>query len=60
MCKEDIEIIDLDADEYTSEGINKETGEYNPNKDAWYPSFKELADAEKEILDKKTFLGEKQ
>lgn len=57
MCDdEEIEVIDLDAeDEFTPDGINKKTGEYNPNKDAWYPDFDALAKAEKEILGKRTF-----
>lgn len=44
-----------EKDEYTSDGINKETGEYNPYKDAWYPDFDALAKAEKEIFGRRTF-----
>ncbi len=42
-------------EKYTSDGINKETGEYNPQRDAWYPNFKALADAEKEVLGRRTY-----
>ena len=70
MCDEEVEVIDLDElekdmeevkenaeeeSEWTSDGINKETGEYDPNHDAWYPNFKSLADAEKEVLGKRIF-----
>lgn len=42
-------------EKYTSDGINKETGKYNPQRDAWYPDFKALADAEKEVLGRRTY-----
>lgn len=63
----DVEIIDLDEveeddeneneeeNEWTPDGINKETGEYDADHDAWYPNFKALADAEKEVLGHRTF-----
>lgn len=63
MCEKDIEVIDLDEIEkdmeeeieYTSDGINVETGKYNPKHDAFYPDFKTLADAEREIHGKRRF-----
>lgn len=63
MCEKDIEVIDLDEIEkdmeeeveYTSDGINVETGKYNPEYDAFYPDFKALADAEREIYGKRRF-----
>ena len=63
MCyEEEIEVIDLDEDEedveekiYTSDGINIETGEYNPDYDAFYPDFKALADAERELYGERSF-----
>ena len=58
MCNdEEVEVIDLDAadNEYTSDGINKHTGEYNPDKDAWYPDFKVLKDTLKEVKNENTY-----
>lgn len=48
---------DIEEEEnlYTPDGYNMETGEYNPYRDAWYPDFKALADAEKEVLGRRTF-----
>lgn len=57
-----IEIIDLDEidkeleeEMYDSNGYNKETGEYNANKDAWYPGFDSLYEAEMAIKGKRTY-----
>ena len=58
MNKRRIELdddIEQEEDLYTPDGYNFETGEYNPNKDAWYPDFKALADAEREVLGRRTF-----
>lgn len=57
MCDdEEIEVIDLDAeDEFTPDGINRETSEYDPCHDAWYPNFDALAKAEIETFGKRTF-----
>lgn len=52
---QDIEIIDLDEAErelYDENGINKETGEYNAEFDAFYPDFSALDKALKEVLAK--------
>ena len=47
--------IQEENDLYTPDGYNMETGKYNPYRDAWYPDFKALADAEKEVLGRRTF-----
>ena len=49
---EGVEVIDLDEierDLYDENGINKETGEYNVEFDAFYPDFSALDKALKEI-----------
>lgn len=55
----EVEIIDLDEIEeeceWTDEGVNLETGEYDPTHDAFYPDFKALADAERELFGKRSF-----
>lgn len=60
----EIEIIDLDEidrdleeqeEMYDSDGYNKQTGEYNADKDAWYPSFDSLYEAEMAIKGKRTY-----
>lgn len=62
MCDKEVEVIDLDENEecaeektYTSDGINIETGEYDPEYDAFYPNFKALADAERELYGERSF-----
>lgn len=66
MC-DDVEVIDLDKieedyeeeiddePEWTSDGINIETGKYDPGHDAFYPDFNALAKAEKMIFGKRSF-----
>ena len=66
MC-DDVEVIDLDKlekdyeeqvddePEWTSDGINIETGEYDPKHDAFYPDFNALAKAEEMIFGKRSF-----
>lgn len=64
----EVEVIDLDAlkedyeeeldeeeSEWTADGINKETGKYDPDHDAWYPDFKILAQTERELFGKRSF-----
>lgn len=58
MNKRRIELdddIEEDEDLYSPDGYNLETGEYNPYRDAFYPDFKALAEAEKEVLGRRTF-----
>lgn len=45
---------DIEEEEnlYTPDGYNLETGEYDPSRDAWYPDFKALYEAEKEVRKK--------
>ena len=40
---------------WTADGINKETGEYNPEYDAWYPDFNILAKVEKELFGERSY-----
>ena len=69
MCN-DVEIVDLDElekdyeeefeedekeSEWTSNGINIETGKYDPEHDAFYPDFNALAKAEEMIFGKRSF-----
>ena len=71
MCDEEVEVIDLDElekdmeeefeeddeeeSEWTSDGVNKVTGKYDPEHDAWYPNFDALAQAERELFGKRSF-----
>ena len=56
MCDRELELDeDLDYYDYTPDGYNIETGKYNPDRDAFYPYFKALADAEKQVLGRRTF-----
>lgn len=48
---EDIE----EENEWTADGFNKETGEYDPEHDAWYPNFDALYKTEIELFGKRTF-----
>ena len=71
MSEQNVEVIDLDElekdmedefeeeydeeSEWTSDGVNKETGKYDPEHDAFYPNFNALAEAERMIFGKRTF-----
>lgn len=45
----DLDEIDEELENWTPDGFNKKTGEYNPEHDAWYPNFDALDEAEKQL-----------
>lgn len=61
----EVEVVDLDEfedeedfddePEWTADGINIETGKYDPEHDAWYPNFSALAEAERQLFGKRSF-----
>lgn len=53
--KEELEEDDEEESEWTSDGVNKETGKYDPEHDAFYPDCNALAEAERMIFGKRTF-----